>query len=144
VIGLSELVGELFTAWTVDHFGKERSMRSGLILNGLVALAMPWLGSFGLWGALLGLFLFYFSYEITILSMLPLMTEVLPSARAAMLSFNVAALSMGRGIGAILAPLIFQFGFGASTLLTAGLDIVALLLLSRVKVGHSAPGQPGE
>ncbi|MEA4907785.1 MAG: MFS transporter, partial [Anaerolineaceae bacterium] len=77
IIGLSELSGESITAWVVDRVGKQKTIRAGILLNAVIALALPWLGRLGLAGALVGLFLFYFSFELTIVSSLPLMTELL-------------------------------------------------------------------
>jgi predicted MFS family arabinose efflux permease len=56
--------------------------------------------------------LFYLTFEFTIVSSLPLMSEILPSARATLLAANMALISLGRAAGAWLAPRFF--GLGAS------------------------------
>jgi len=133
VIGLSELGGEGLTALLVDRLGKERSIRLGLALNILAALLLPWLGR-SVWGALAGLFLFYISSEITIVSALPLISAVLPHARASLLATNVAFFSLGRALGAVLAPFLFQWGILANVAATILFNLAAALILRRVEV----------
>ena len=103
VIGLSELGGEGLVAAFVDRLGKPRAIGLGLAANCLAALALLFLGRTQA-GALVGLFFFYITFEFTLVSIIPLMTELLPSARATLMAFNMAALSLGRALGDLLAP----------------------------------------
>ncbi|GEM_PF-3450230 len=57
----------------------------------------------------------------------PLMTELAPLARATLMSFNVAALSLGRALGAPLAPFLYHFGFLAVAAGAVGFNLLALL-----------------
>lgn len=136
VIGISEMGAEGLVAGFVDRLGKIRAIALGLIVNSLAALALPWLGR-SEFGALAGLFFFYISFEFTIVSSLPLMTELLPSARATLMAFNVAALSFGRAIGAFLAPRLYGLGFLAVALGAIGFNLLALLAVSRLGKGHN-------
>jgi predicted MFS family arabinose efflux permease len=131
VIGISEMSAEGLVAAFVDRLGKLRSIALGLTANSLAALALPWLGRTE-FGALVGLFFFYISFEFTIVSYLPLMTELLPSARATLMAFNVAALSFGRAVGAFLAPRLYGLGFLAVTLGAIGFNLLALLAVTRL------------
>jgi predicted MFS family arabinose efflux permease len=97
-------------------------------LNILACLALPLLGQ-SLSGALIGLFLFYLSFEFTLVSIIPVMTELVPNARATTMSAFIAGLASGRGIGAILGPILFRSGLLANCLLTATFDITALVIL---------------
>ena len=134
VIGFAELGGESFSGMLVDRIGKERSIRAGLLLNGLVALSLPWLGR-SLTGALVGLFLFYLTYEFTFVCSLPLMTEILPAARATFMGVNISAISLGRTFGNSLSPLIYhQWGIRADAIIALVLDALALVALSRIKL----------
>ena len=128
VIGLAELIGEAGSAGLVDRLGKERSILVGLVASGLAALALPWLGG-SLAGALAGLFLFYLSFEYTYVCSLPLMSEILPSARATLMAANVGAFSLGRALGAFLAPRAYLLGFTANAILALILNLLALLAL---------------
>jgi predicted MFS family arabinose efflux permease len=114
IIGLSELGGEGFVALFVDRVGKVRAAGIGLLANCVAAVLLPLIGRTEP-GALIGLFLFYITFEFTIVSMIPLMTEVMPSARATTLAFAGAANSVGRAIGALLAPTLYALGFSVVT-----------------------------
>ncbi len=113
-IGLSELGGEGLVALFVDRMGKVRAAGVGIAANCLAALLLPIIGR-SQTGALIGLFLFYLTFEFTIVSIIPLMTEVMPSARATTLSIAGAAHSIGRAIGAWLSSILYGFGFSHVT-----------------------------
>jgi len=134
VIGISELSGEGLVAAFVDRLGKPRAVALGLGVNSLAALLLPLLGRTEA-GALAGLFLFYISFEFTIVSSIPMMTEVLPEARATVMAFNVAFISLGRAIGAPLATLLFRFGFPVVTVGAVLFNLLALLALRRMQRG---------
>jgi predicted MFS family arabinose efflux permease len=128
VIGLSELGGEGLVAAFVDRIGKPRAVALGLTVNSLAALALPLLGRSAT-GALIGLFFFYISFEFTIVSSIPLMTEVLPEARATVLALNVAGLSLGRALGAFTAPRLYALGFWAVAAGAVIFNLLAVLAL---------------
>lgn len=132
VIGLSELSGEGLVALTTDRLGKPRALALGLTGNIVAALLLPVVGRTEA-GALVGLFLFYITYEYVLVSHIPLMTEVLPSARATLLSFNVAGHSLGRMIGALGATFIYQrFGFLPIAVTAVLFNLFALLALAEL------------
>jgi DHA1 family inner membrane transport protein len=110
IIGISELSAEGLVAVFVDRIGKTRAVALGLMVNSIAALALPFIGKTET-GALAGLFFFYLSFEFTLVSSIPLMTEIVPSARATLMAFNVAALSLGRALGALIGPRLYGLGF---------------------------------
>ena len=132
VIGLSELSGEGLVALTTDRLGKPRALVLGLVGNILAALLLPIVGRTEM-GALVGLFLFYITFEYVLVSHIPLMTEVMPNARATLLSFNVMGHSFGRAIGALIAVFIYErFGFMPVTLIAILFNLFALLALGEL------------
>lgn len=132
VIGLSELSGEGLVALTTDRLGKPRALTLGLIGNILASLLLPIVGRTEL-GALVGLFLFYITFEYVLVSHIPLMTEVMPNARATLLSFNVTGHSLGRMIGALAATFVYErFGFFPVTLIAILFNVFALLALGEL------------
>lgn len=133
VIGFSELGGEGICALVVDRLGKERSILLGFIGNSVVALILPLMDR-GLSFALVWLFLFFLTFEFTIVCCLPLMTEVLPRARTTLLAAFVAALSLGRSLGAFIAPFLYPYGFFALSLAAVVLNLIAVIMLTRIKV----------
>ena len=149
VIGASELSGEVLVSGLVDRLGKCRSVIIGLALNGLVVLALPSIGR-TLTGALVGLFFIYLTFEFTVVSSIPLMTEVVPHARATFMAITVAAMAIGRAAGALIVPLLFGAGSlgGSQTnlipvvLTAAFLNIAAILSLQAVKIAPSGEEIP--
>ena len=133
VIGLSELGGEGLVAAFVDRLGKPRAIGLGLAANCLAALALFFLGRTEA-GALVGLFFFYITFEFTLVSSIPLMTELLPSARATLMAFNVAALSLGRALGDLLAPRLYGMGLWFVVLGAVAFNLLALVALRRVRI----------
>lgn len=132
VIGISELGGEGLVALTTDRLGKPRALALGLTGNILASVLLPIIGGTQI-GALVGLFLFYITFEYVLVSHIPLMTEVMPTARATLLSFNVMGHSLGRMIGALLATFIYQrFGFLPVTLIAIVFNMFALLALGEL------------
>ena len=135
VIGLSELGGEGLVAAFVDRLGKPRAIGLGLAANCLAALALLFLGRTEA-GALVGLFFFYITFEFTLVSIIPLMTELLPTRRATLMAFNVAALSLGRALGDLLAPRLYGLGFWFVVLGAVGFNLLALAALRKVKTAN--------
>ena len=135
IIGLSELGGEGFVALFVDRVGKVRATGIGLLANCVAAVLLPLIGRAET-GALIGLFLFYITFEFTIVSMIPLMTEVMPSARATTLSFAGAANSLGRAIGALLAPTLYALGFSTVTGAAVAFNLLGLAAVWYVSRHH--------
>jgi predicted MFS family arabinose efflux permease len=84
-------------------------------------------------GALIGLFLFYITFEYVMVSHIPMMTEVMPEARATLLSFNLTGHSLGRMIGALLATFIYQkFGFSPVAVVAILFNMFALIGLGEL------------
>lgn len=135
-IGLSELAGEGFVAMFVDRIGKVRAAGVGVVANCLAALFLPVIGHTEI-GALTGLFLFYITFEFTIVSIIPLLTEVMPSARATTLSFAGAAHSIGRAGGAWLSPTLYTFGFGSVTAAAIVFNLLGLASIWYVSRHHN-------
>jgi len=133
VIGLSELGGEGLVALLTDRIGKPRALAWGLSANAVTAILLPFIGRTEI-GALVGLFLFYITFEYVMVSHVPMMTELLPGARATVMSFNLAGHSLGRAIGAFLAPFIYrQYGFLFVALLTVVFNVFGLLALRKLR-----------
>ncbi len=135
IIGLSELGGEGLVTLFVDRVGKMRAAGVGLLANCIAAILLPFIGRTEL-GALVGLFLFYITFEFTIVSLIPLMSEVMPAARATTLSFAGAANSLGRAIGALLAPTLYAFGFSVVTGAAVAFNLLGLAAVWYVSRYH--------
>jgi predicted MFS family arabinose efflux permease len=128
VIGIAELTSEGTVAAYVDRLGKRRAVAVGIGANALACLLLPAL-SFGVMGALVALFLFFLTFEFAVVSLVPLMTELAPEARATLMAGNVAAFSGGRMVGALLGPPLFNVGLLANSATAAILNGIALVVL---------------
>lgn len=128
VIGFAELGGEGLVAVLVDRLGKRRAVGIGLVLNALMAVMLPLLGQ-RVEGALVGLFLFYITFEFTVVSSIPLMTELVPEARGTLMAGYAAANAGGRAVGALLGQQLFAMGLLANGAGSAALDVLALAAL---------------
>ena len=135
-IGLAELGGESLMGLFTDRLGKARSIGLGIVANGITAGILPLLGRSPT-GAVVALFLFYITFEFTLVALIPLMTEIMPSARVTLMAFNVAGLSIGRGVGALIAAPIYLHGIGfsaAAAIVVNALAFIALLRLSQMDI----------
>jgi predicted MFS family arabinose efflux permease len=132
VIGFAELTGESMVGVWVDRLGKPRAITLGLLANSLIALAFPYFGQ-TLYGAILGLFLFYLTFEFTLVSTIPMMTEIMPKTRATMMAVNISAISLGRALGSSVAPALYAIGMAASAWAAIGFNLIALLALRWVR-----------
>lgn len=138
VIGVSELGGEVITGIWLDAVGKRRMIWIFLGLNSLAAILLPFTnGQLNL--AMVSLGFFYITFEIVVVSALTLMSEVVPTARATMLSATVAGFSLGRMLGDLIAPGLFEIGFWLSCLAAVILNLAAAGLMTQVRVQQGEP-----
>ncbi|MBI4927469.1 MAG: MFS transporter [Anaerolineae bacterium] len=140
VIGVAELTGEGASALLVDRFGKTRSVTAGVMIASLAGIVLPMLG-FSVPGALVGLFLFYIGFEFALVSYIPLMTEVMPAARATFMAATLAAFSVGRALGSLAAPQLYQWGFIANSAVAVALNLAAWLILTRIRLRSQMQAQ---
>lgn len=131
VIGGSEIVGEISAGLLVDHFGKRRVIITTGLLNALAYLAIPFTGV-SLVSALVSLALLFWFFEVTLVGGVPLLTELVPTARSVVMSVVLAAAALGRGVGSLVGPIVFQrAGLTGSGLTAAVVMLLAMLVLAR-------------
>jgi len=138
IIGFSELGGEALAGGFTDRLGKTRAVGLGLALNSFAALVLFFVGR-DVTGALVGLFLFYITFEFTLVSSIPLMTEILPTSRATLMATNVAGLSLGRALGALLVPFLYipgdAQGILRSVIAACLFNLLAIMALKMLRKG---------
>lgn len=141
-IGFSELGGEVLVIMFTDRIGKRKALAVGILVNCLAALLLLLLGRWFI-GAMLSLFLFYLTYEFTIVSGIPLMTEILPTARATMMAAHMGLIALGRSMGDLLGPVLYTQGknpgIAANALAAIGFNLLALYFLTRVRLPQQKP-----
>ncbi len=131
VIGISELGGEGLSALLSDKLGKEVAITIGLITS-VVSTFILYFFSGSVAGALTGLFFFYLGFEFTLVSSLPLMTELFPAARATVMALTIACFSLGRALGAALAPWLYNLGFVFNLLAAIIFVVTGFVLLQHI------------
>lgn len=131
VIGVAELSGEVIAGFSVDRFGK----RPVVITSGLLAAVAYFLISYtavSLPSALVTMVFLFIMFEITAVGTVPLLTQLVPSARAVVMAMILAAAAVGRSLGSLLGPWIWeQGGLRLNTLTAAVLTLIAVLVLAR-------------
>jgi predicted MFS family arabinose efflux permease len=141
IVGLAAGVAEFGTTMITDRLGKRRSALVGLF--GLTAslVMLPWLSRLGLAAALTSVALMFLAFEFGIVSLMPLVTELVPDARASLSSLNITAASLGRAMGAFVGGWLWQWqnialnvDLGAVCALTAAL----LLAWGMTEIGSSS------
>lgn len=139
VIGAAEISGELVTAAAVDRFGKRPFIITFGLLTALMYFLVPLTGV-NLTAALITLFMLFIFFEMTVVGGVPLMTELVPTARSVVLSVVLAAASLGRAVGALLGPVIWDWaGFewlGVVSAVIMALSILILMLWVREGYEH--------
>jgi predicted MFS family arabinose efflux permease len=128
VIGSAELTGEIFAGWAVDRFGKRPIIiLTGLFTSGVFILIPFVTGS--LTNALIALFALFLFFEIAFVGGMPLLTEIVPAARAMVMSIALAAASLGRAIGASVGPLLWREGGLQASSIAAGVCMLLAVLI---------------
>ncbi len=136
VIGLAELGGGGLSTLIVDRLGKQRAVGLGVSLNCLVSLGLIFIGHTET-GALIGLFLFYLTFEFAVVSTIPLMSEAVPGLRATALAATISSFGIGRALGSALGPFLYTtWSFPINAVAAVVFNIASLALLSQLKIGQ--------
>ncbi|MDP2623432.1 MAG: MFS transporter [Actinomycetota bacterium] len=128
-VALAELAGEGAVLAFADRVGKRRMVSAGLGASAAGYLALGALGG-GLAPGLIAMSLAFVAFEVTIVSTVPLATEVIPGARSRFLALMMVAVSIGRAAGDAIGPTLFEWrGLAANTTASAIAALVALGVL---------------
>jgi predicted MFS family arabinose efflux permease len=129
ILGLAEITGEGATVAVTDRLGKRRAVALGVMSTALAYGLMP-LAETAIVAGITLLAVALAAFEFTIVSSIPLASEVVPGARARYLSLTVLAMGIGRGAGAFFGPRLFlAAGLAGPTLVAAGTNVAAALVL---------------
>jgi predicted MFS family arabinose efflux permease len=145
VVGAAEITGEFLVVLLADRFGKRRLALWGGWTSSLAYLALPLLSrrlDAGLGAGLVGLFLLFLCLEVAVVSSIPLFSEILPGARAVMMSGNVGAHAAGRLVGGLAGGALYAL-LGSFLLLGAVATITGLLAFLVLALGVQEQGQGG-
>ena len=108
-IGGAELLGESLTALFADKMGLKKTIIICLCLVSGAYFMLPMLGG-SLSFALVGMFCVFLFFEIVMVTSFSLATELVPEARATMMSGFYALSGIGRMAGVLGAGLLWKIG----------------------------------
>jgi predicted MFS family arabinose efflux permease len=129
VISAAEISAESISTLWVDRIGKRKAVIIGLTLNGMAYLLLPQLAG-SLAGALTGLFLVYITFDFSIVSALPLISELAPEKRGTLMALNVSAMAAGRLLSSLSAIKFWTAGgLAANAASSAFAVFIALVIL---------------
>ena len=134
VIAVAEVIGEFIVITIADRIGTKRTSMWGMLLAAICFLIIPHL-SFSLPVAMFGVFVMFIGIETSIVSAIPLFSEILPKSRAVMMSANVGAHSLGRVAGAAAGALVYKVSGGNFVIIgiVAGfLGLIAFTVMLRL------------
>lgn len=131
IIGGAELMGEIVITVAVDKVGKRPFVITSILFAAIIYLLLPF-ASNHLISALVTLFMVFFCFELTVVGSLPLFSELVPKARGLVLAFTAGFASLGRALGSLIGPAIWeQFGFLGNGIASGLVMLIALFLFSR-------------
>ncbi|MEW5956355.1 MAG: MFS transporter [Chloroflexota bacterium] len=112
-VGLAELSGAGLASLIIDRIGKKRGSTLSLLLLIMALLLLPLTRS-AVALAVAGLVATSVLFEFTIVSLIPLYSEQVPSARGTVLALTFLGIGVGSAIGAPTTTILWeQFGLGA-------------------------------
>ena len=141
LVALVELTAEGSTVAFTDRIGKRRAVGVGIVIAAVGFASLALVNdkyALGMVGLLIGVG----GFEFTVVSSVPLSTEVRPHGRARYLSWVIVATSLGRGAGAAAGPPLFSAGgMGANAVVAAVANLLALVvLIAWVRESHPPTG----
>jgi predicted MFS family arabinose efflux permease len=128
--GAAELIAAVLSATFVDRLGKRRAISIGaaLMIPGAMALST----ARSLPAAVVYLAVFFFGFEIAIVSFVPLIATLQPEAPAVAFGVAGACGTIARGVVAVASTRLYSnHGIAGSGLLAASCALAVLLLAGR-------------
>lgn len=131
LIGLAEMGGEATAGWSVDRFGKRPVVILCGLLNAAVFFIIP-LSTGSLVTAMGVMIALFFTFEIAVVGAIPLLTELVPSARPVVMSMSLGAMAAGRTVGSLVGPIAWnKTGVLGNSLISGTMMILAVIVLWR-------------
>ena len=140
LLGVAELAGEGGTVVATDRLGKRRAVLIGLSVSAIAFTVLAFVEA-GVITGVVAIAIALVGFEFTIVSAIPLASEMAPHGRARYLSLTIVAMSVGRAVGAFVGPRLFDAtGLPGPALGAAAANACALLLLIALVREHGAHG----
>ena len=136
---IAELAGEGLVTVIADRWGLRRMVMGGLLVSAVAYVGLALTGT-ELVAAVIVVAVWIAAFEVTIVAVIPFISEMSIGARERMLSWLAIMISAGRSIGALIAQPIFSAGGIALVgIVSAACVLVAAVLLVAVSEHEPAP-----
>ncbi|HMQ31829.1 MAG TPA: MFS transporter [Chloroflexaceae bacterium] len=128
LLGLFELGGSVGATLLTDRLGKRRAVLAGFAAMGALLLLLPL--SAGRWGLFLALFMaFALCFEFAVVSVFPLISGMAARARGSVMALCLMAIGVGRIVGSVVGPRLFEAtGFWGNGLLAGAAALAGVAL----------------
>ncbi len=128
ILGIMELAGSVGAALFTDRIGKRRAVLAGFGAMAVFVVLLPLTA--GRWELFLLVFLcFGLTFEFAIVSMFPLVSGLVREGRGTVIALSIAMVGLGRIIGSLAGPRLFEnYGFGANALLAGGAAVIGVII----------------
>jgi predicted MFS family arabinose efflux permease len=74
----------------------------------------------------------FFTFEIAVVGAIPLLTELVPSERAVVMSMALGAMAAGRTVGSLIGPVVWErAGVAGNATISAIMMLLAVFVLAR-------------
>jgi predicted MFS family arabinose efflux permease len=131
LIGLAEMGGEATAGWSVDRFGKRPVVILCGLLNAVTFVLIPF-STGSLVTAMAVMIALFFTFEIAVVGAIPLLTELVPSERAVVMSMALGAMAAGRTVGSLIGPVVWdRTGVAGNATISAIMMLLAVFVLAR-------------
>ena len=129
VIGLADLSGSVIASFTGDRVGKRRSLLIGLSLSAIAYIVLPYFDVV-LITAVIGLVFTRIAFEYSVVNVLALASEQVPSQRAKVMTLGAAAALLGSSLSGFFSPAFFEaYGLRMITFLPVIAMIIAIIIV---------------
>lgn len=131
-LGLADLSGSLSVSGIGDWLGRRRTVLVGTVLFLLACVLLPWLNQ-NVWLAVVSLLLVRVSFEFSIVSNFPLLSDQLPQQRGKIMTLGAAVALLGSTAAGLTGPVVYLHFGVAGLAVTSGTAVtMAILLLWRL------------
>ncbi len=111
LMGISDLLGISLVALVSDRFGKRRTFIAATACGFFGFLGLFWIGGISLFAALAGLLFARFTFEVGLVSLIPLLSEQIPDQRSKVMALGSTSALIGTTISGFTGPWAYsQFG----------------------------------
>ncbi len=127
-LGIADFIGASLVTLASDRIGKRRSFILATAGGAAAFLLLAWLGGVALTTAVGGLFLARFAFEFSLVSLISLLSEQVPSQRSKVMALATASALIGTAVAGLTGPWAYaRFGLVGLALPSAVMMLASCL-----------------